>query len=77
MIAGLSLSDDFVVADIGAGTGYFTFPVTQRLPQGKVFAVDIQPEMLARIARRKTLERAESYLPQQHVLIFQKPTAQP
>ncbi len=57
MIAGLSLSDDFVVADIGAGTGYFTFPVAQRVPQGKVFAVDIQPEMLARIARRKTLEK--------------------
>ena len=57
MIAGLSLSDDFVVADIGAGTGYFTFPVAQRVPQGKVFAVDIQPKMLARIARRKTLER--------------------
>ena len=57
MIAGLSLSYDFVVADIGAGTGYFTFPVAQRVPQGKVFAVDIQPEMLARIARRKTLEK--------------------
>ena len=57
LIAGLSLSDDFVVADIGAGTGYFTFPVAQRVPQGKVFAVDIQPEMLARIARRKTLEK--------------------
>ena len=57
LIAGLILSDDFVVADIGAGTGYFTFPVAQRVPQGKVFAVDIQPEMLARIARRKTLEK--------------------
>ena len=57
MIAGLSLSDDFVVADIGAGTGYFTFPVAQRVPQGKVFAVDIQLEMLARIARCKTLEK--------------------
>ena len=57
MIAGLSLSDDFVVAEIGAGTGYFTFPVAQRVPQGKVFAVDIQLEMLARIARCKTLEK--------------------
>ena len=56
LIAGLSLSDDFVVADIGAGTGYFTFPVAQRVPLGKVFSVDIQPEMLARIARRKALE---------------------
>jgi len=56
LIAGLSLSEDFVVADIGAGTGYFTFPVAQRVPRGKVFSVDIQPEMLARIARRKALE---------------------
>ena len=56
LIAGLSLSDDSVVADIGAGTGYFTFPVAQRVPRGKVFSVDIQPEMLARIAQRKVLE---------------------
>ena len=56
LIAGLRLSEDFVVADIGAGTGYFTFPVAQRVPRGKVFAVDIQPEMLARLARRKALD---------------------
>ena len=56
LIAGLSLSEDFVVADIGAGTGYFTFPVAQRVPQGRVFSVDIQPEMLARIEQRKALE---------------------
>ena len=56
LIAGLSLSKDFVVADIGAGTGYFTFPVAQRVPEGKVIAVDIQPEMLARIEQQKALE---------------------
>ena len=57
LTAGLILSDDFVVPDIGADTGFFTFPIAQRVSQGKVFAVDIQPEMLARIARRKTLEK--------------------
>ena len=56
LITGLSLSEDFVVADIGAGTGYFTFPVAARVPEGKVFSVDIQPEMLALIEQRKTLE---------------------
>ena len=56
LIAGLSLSKDSVVADIGAGTGYFTFPVAARVAQGKVFAVDIQPEMLALIEQRKALE---------------------
>ena len=55
-LTGLSLSEDFVVADIGAGTGYFTFPVALRVPLGKVFSVDIQPEMLERIARRQALE---------------------
>ena len=56
LIAGLSLSEDFVVADIGAGTGYFTFPIARRVHRGKVFSVDIQSEMLALITRRKALE---------------------
>ncbi|HEV8485096.1 MAG TPA: class I SAM-dependent methyltransferase [Blastocatellia bacterium] len=42
-----------VVADIGAGTGYFSFRLSKVVPQGKVYAVDIQPEMLAIIERRK------------------------
>ena len=60
LIAGLSLSEDFVVADIGAGTGYFTFPVAARVPQGKVFAVDIQPEMLALMEQRKARENVDN-----------------
>ena len=63
LIARLSLSEDFVVADIGAGTGYFTFPVAQRVPEGKVISVDIQPEMLARIERRKALENVANVEP--------------
>ena len=60
LIAGLNLSEDFVVADIGAGTGYFTFPVAARVPQGKVFAVDIQPEMLALMEQRKAREKVDN-----------------
>ena len=56
LIAGLNPSEDFVVADIGAGTGYFSFPVAQRVPQGRVLSVDIQPEMLALIEQRKARE---------------------
>jgi ubiquinone/menaquinone biosynthesis C-methylase UbiE len=42
-----------VVADVGAGSGYFTFPLAERVgAEGKVFAVDIQPEMLEIIDRR-------------------------
>ena len=34
LIASLPLEADFVVADIGAGTGYFSFPVATRVPEG-------------------------------------------
>ncbi|MEO0972032.1 MAG: class I SAM-dependent methyltransferase, partial [Pseudomonadota bacterium] len=53
LIEGLPLLPDAVVADIGAGTGYFSFPVAERVPRGKVIAVDIQPEMLEHIAARQ------------------------
>lgn len=42
----LELAPDAVLADVGAGSGYYAFRLARRLPQGKVIAVDIQPEML-------------------------------
>ena len=49
----LELNPDDVVADIGAGTGYFSFRIAEAIPEGKVYAVDIQPEMLDVIAGRQ------------------------
>jgi ubiquinone/menaquinone biosynthesis C-methylase UbiE len=48
----IDLKPTDVVADIGAGSGYFTFRIAGKVPRGKVLAVDIQPEMLDLI--RKT-----------------------
>lgn len=53
-IAALNLQPTDVVADIGAGTGYFSFRMASRVPQGQVFAVDVQPEMLDAIEFLKT-----------------------
>lgn len=46
LLEALNLQPTDVVADIGAGTGYFSFRISRLLPQGKVLAVDIQPEMI-------------------------------
>ena len=46
VVDALNLQPGDVVADIGAGTGYFSFRLAPQLPQGQVLAVDIQPEML-------------------------------
>jgi ubiquinone/menaquinone biosynthesis C-methylase UbiE len=50
----LGLKPTDAVADIGAGTGYFTFRMSAAVPAGKVYAVDIQPEMLDVIKARQT-----------------------
>jgi ubiquinone/menaquinone biosynthesis C-methylase UbiE len=56
-IAALNLKPTDIVADIGAGTGYFTFRISPFLSQGQVLAVDVQPEMLELIDFVKTQEQ--------------------
>ena len=46
LVEALNLRPTDVVADIGAGTGFFSFRLSPLVPEGKVLAVDIQPEML-------------------------------
>lgn len=49
----LKLRPGDVVADVGAGSGYVTVRLAREVgPKGRVFAVDIQPEMIARIDAR-------------------------
>lgn len=49
----LSIADGAVVADIGAGGGWFTVRLAQRVgPNGLVYAEDIQPQMIESINRR-------------------------
>lgn len=45
-IASLDVNPTDIVADIGAGTGYISFRISPLVPEGKVLAVDVQPEML-------------------------------
>lgn len=52
LLAALALESDDVVVDLGAGTGYFSFPMASQVPDGSVLAADIQPQMLAIIEQR-------------------------
>ena len=52
MVKKMNLKPDDVVADIGAGSGYFTFRIQPLVPKGQVVAVDIQDEMLGYIDNR-------------------------
>ena len=52
LVESLNLAPDHVIADIGAGSGYFTFRLSPLVPQGRVLAVDIQPEMLTFLNER-------------------------
>lgn len=64
-IAALDLNPSDIVADIGAGTGYFSVRMSSRVPQGKVIAVDVQPEMLEiveDIKRDKNINNIETVL---------------
>jgi precorrin-6B methylase 2 len=49
----LQLREGMVVADVGAGTGLFTLELAQRVgPEGKVYAVDVQPYFLDHIGQK-------------------------
>jgi ubiquinone/menaquinone biosynthesis C-methylase UbiE len=49
VVDALKLQPADVVADIGAGSGYFTRRLATRVPQGIVYAVDIDEKMLQHI----------------------------
>jgi SAM-dependent methyltransferase len=68
VIKALGLKPSYIVADIGAGSGYFSFRIAKQLTQGKVLAVDIQPEMLDMInflAQEEKITNVETILGRQ------------
>jgi SAM-dependent methyltransferase len=57
VIRALALQGTETVADVGAGSGYFTFRLARALPRGKVVATDIDPEMVRHLHHKVLTER--------------------
>ena len=65
VIDALALAPDAVIADIGAGTGYFSVRLAARLPQGRVFAADVEQSMVRYLIERSARESLGNMTPLQ------------
>jgi cyclopropane fatty-acyl-phospholipid synthase-like methyltransferase len=63
VIAALALKPNQSVADIGAGTGYFSMRLAKAVPGGAVYAVDIEPNMVAHLKTRAASEKLTNVTP--------------
>ena len=63
-IDALQLAQGATVADVGAGSGYMTIRMARKVgPAGKVYANDVQPEMLEILRKRLAAERITNVEP--------------
>ena len=61
----LHLKRTSIVADIGAGTGYFSVRIAKRIPEGKIFAADVEPDMVRYLGERAQREHLTNLVPVQ------------
>jgi len=65
VIRALALPGEAIVADIGAGTGYFAARLANMLKAGRVYAVDLEPAMVKHLAQRARREGLANLVPVQ------------
>lgn len=53
------------VADVGAGTGYFSVRIAKRIPDGKLYAADVEPDMVNYLGERAKREHLTNLTPVQ------------
>lgn len=54
-IESLGLHDGLIIADMGAGSGFYSIPLAQAvLPHGKVYALEVQKELVERATKEAT-----------------------
>jgi len=63
LLKNLAVKPGMVIADIGAGSGYHSALLSKIVGNGKVFAVDVEPEMIAYLIKRIKEEKLSSIVP--------------
>ncbi|WNG23128.1 class I SAM-dependent methyltransferase [Cystobacter fuscus] len=63
VVKALGLAADAKVADIGAGTGYFAVRLARAVPQGRVYGVDLEPDMVRYMGERAQREGLSNLTP--------------
>ena len=63
LLKNLAIKPGMVIADIGAGSGYHSTMMSKMVGNGKVYAVDVEPEMIAYLNDRITLEGTKNIVP--------------
>ena len=61
-ISKLPINENSKVADVGAGSGFYTFRIADRVPKGKVYAVDIQQEALNYINNKAEKQKVDNVI---------------
>ena len=63
LLKNLAVQPGTVIADIGAGSGYHSALLSKMVGNGKVYAVDVEPEMIAYLKDRIKLEGHKNIIP--------------
>lgn len=63
VVAALALAPAASVADLGAGTGYFSMRLARAMPEGRVFAVDLEADMVRYLGERAAREGLRNVVP--------------
>lgn len=63
LLKNLAVKPDMVIADIGAGSGYHSALLSKMVGTGKVFAVDVEPEMITYLNERIKQEKLSRIVP--------------
>lgn len=63
VIKALALAPGSVVGDIGAGTGYFSVRLAKLLPNGRIFAADVEQSMVRYLIERSARESLPNMTP--------------